>query len=177
MDETIADAIMRDQRKANRAAFRRRPILCLDFDGVIHSYSSGWAGARTILDPAVPGAFQFIIAALPDFRVAILSSRSHQWGGRRAMKRWLRAEFIKASHDWPSLPEWHRDWIAAHNFTETWEHDIRAAADALVHAIEWPLFKPSATVTIDDRARTFDGTWPALAELKAFQPWNKRKAA
>ena len=35
--------------------------------------------------------------AAEGYQVAILSSRSHQWGGRRAMKRYLRAEFIAAS--------------------------------------------------------------------------------
>lgn len=34
--------------------------------------------------------------------------------------------------------------------------------------------KPAAMVTIDDRALTFDGTWPDIEVLKAFQPWNKR---
>lgn len=29
-------------------------------------------------------------------------------------------------------------------------------------------------ISIDDRALTFDGTWPDIAALKAFQPWNKR---
>lgn len=33
----------------------RKPILCLDFDGVIHSYSSGWKGADVIPDPPVAG--------------------------------------------------------------------------------------------------------------------------
>ena len=28
-----------------------KPILCLDFDGVLHSYTSGWRGAR-IPDPS-----------------------------------------------------------------------------------------------------------------------------
>ena len=37
--------------------------------------------------------------------------------------------------------------------------------------------KPPAMVTIDDRALTFDGTWPAIEMLKAFQPWNKRTRA
>lgn len=34
--------------------------------------------------------------------------------------------------------------------------------------------KPPAVVTLDDRALTFDGTWPDLDRLAAFQPWNKR---
>ena len=38
-------------------------ILCLDFDGVIHSYSSGWKGADVIPDPPVPGALRFIADA------------------------------------------------------------------------------------------------------------------
>lgn len=31
-----------------------------------------------------------------------------------------------------------------------------------------------ALITIDDRAITFNGTWPRMEDLKAFQPWNKR---
>ena len=37
-----------------------KPILCLDFDGVIHSYASGWKGADVIPDAAVPGAMEFL---------------------------------------------------------------------------------------------------------------------
>jgi hypothetical protein len=40
--------------------------------------------------------------------------------------------------------------------------------------LEWPTEKPPALVTIDDRAITFTGEWPAMAELLAFKPWNKR---
>lgn len=66
-----------------------KPILCLDFDGVIHSYASGWKGADVIPDPPVPGAIEFIKQALEHFRVAIFSSRSNQPGGINAMKAYL----------------------------------------------------------------------------------------
>lgn len=66
-----------------------KPILCLDFDGVIHSYLSGWKGAHFIPDPPVSGAMAFLIEAVKAFDVQIFSSRSHQEGGIAAMKAWV----------------------------------------------------------------------------------------
>lgn len=66
-----------------------KPILCLDFDGVIHSYSSGWKGATVIPDPPVPGAIDAIRRALEHFDVQIYSSRSGQDGGINAMQEYL----------------------------------------------------------------------------------------
>lgn len=62
-----------------------KPILCLDFDGVCHMYTSGWKGAAVIPDPAVPGLERFLRSTLEHFEVAIFSSRSHQDGGVEAM--------------------------------------------------------------------------------------------
>lgn len=68
---------------------KRKPILCLDFDGVLHSYQSGWQGADKIPDRPVPGAAQFIREAAKHFKVVIFSSRSNQTGGIEAMRRWM----------------------------------------------------------------------------------------
>ncbi len=74
--------------------------LLLDFDGVIHSYVSGWQGA-TIPDDPVPGAFDFIRALLDDgrFKVCIWSSRtSGQEGGCAAMHQWFRDHGLAPEH-------------------------------------------------------------------------------
>jgi len=124
-----------------------RPTLCLDFDGVLHSYTSGWKGADVIPDPPVPGAMQFIAEAVNHFRVAIFSSRSNQPGGMKAMINWLRYALIT-------------------------EH--QGDGYDIFDLLEWPLEKPAALVTLDDRAITFNGTWPAIDTLKNFKPWNKK---
>jgi hypothetical protein len=130
-----------------------KPILCLDFDGVIHSYTSGWKGADVIPDPPVPGALLFMYEAQEHFTVAVFSSRSNQPHGVYAMKKYIRKYAIGMIdegmfHDDPNLC-----WL---------------------DQIEWPTEKPAAFITIDDRALTFDGTWPSLETLKAFKPWNKQ---
>lgn len=137
-----------------------KPILCLDFDGVIHGYESGWQGADKIPDAPVPGAFAFLFEAIAHFRVAIFSSRSGQEGGIPAMQSYMRERA-----------------------REFWEFDQKATwsesenmAKRLMDALEWPMEKPPAMVTIDDRALTFTGTWPDIHALKAFQPWNKAPA-
>lgn len=126
------------------------PILCLDFDGVIHSYKSGWQGAAIIPDPPVAGAIEFLDAAVRRFSVVIYSSRSGEPGGIDAMRGWL-SMFVHAA-----MP--------------------RCDAEHLLSLIEWPTSKPSAMVTLDDRAVQFTGIWPSIDELAAFQPWNKRIA-
>jgi len=68
-------------------------ILCVDFDGVLHSYKTGWHGPRIVADAPVPGAIDWLRTMIysHDFVVCIYSSRSKQWGGKRAMKGWLNA--------------------------------------------------------------------------------------
>lgn len=151
-----------------------KPILCLDFDGVIHSYTSGWKGAAVIPDPPVPGALEFIVKALDHFEVHIFSSRSHQWGGKRAMKRWLHQHLVDLAATFETTPPWLLRHI--HTFADPWPDEVDFHINKLVGQIKWPWFKPPATVTLDDRAITFDGTWPDFDGLRAFKPWNKKRA-
>ena len=136
-----------------------KPILCLDFDGVLHSYTSGWVEHDFIPDPPVPGAMQFLAEAIKHFNVQIYSSRSatKYEGGRRAMITWI-AYWVKKE-----LPN-----------TEP-EYTANAVTNAICHNAEaWPTEKPPAFLTIDDRAIQFNGTWPDAENLKEFKPWNKR---
>src|SRR5262245_34838214 len=82
-------------------AMKDKPILCLAFDGVIHSYVSGWRRAAVIPDPPVTGALEFIASASEHFKIAIFSTRSNQRGGIRAMKKWLRWHMM---HFWGAHP-------------------------------------------------------------------------
>ena len=154
-----------------------RPILCLDFDGVIHSYVSGWKGAHIIPDPPVEGATDFIMAALQRFDLAIYSSRSKSLRGRWAMKRWLRHHLFEWS--WADKEYRWQEFIKVPPEWTPWTHGDRddvcdALARGVIKRIQWPWFKPAAWMTIDDRAMQFTGRWPDLEEIAAFKPWNKR---
>jgi len=121
-----------------------KKTLCLDFDGVLHSYTSGWGGHEVIADDPVPGALEFLYDAVKVFKVAIFSSRSSTSQGIEAMQRWVEA------HAKPLFFDYGAPW---------WLQ------------IEWPVNKPAAFVTIDDRAITFTGEWPSMDELVNFRPW------
>ncbi len=82
-----------------------KPILLVDFDGVIHSYKSGWKGADVISDPPVFGADVFLRNALDHFYVNIYSSRTRQEGGLDAMKDWCREYFGQELTDQLLFPE------------------------------------------------------------------------
>lgn len=142
-----------------------KPILSVDFDGVIHSYKSGWKGAHVIPDGPVPGAIAWLLSMLDaGFDVAIFSSRSKNPFGRFAMMRWLRSEIAKHWEEGSSSP----------SFVEC---ECWGDAAAVWRRFSWPWFKPPALMTIDDRALTFNGDWsdPAYSAeaIRAFKPWNK----
>ena len=83
-----------------------KPILCLDFDGVIHSYISGWQGATEIPDRPVDGAMEFIREAQKHFTVAIFSSRSHVPGGIAAMQNWMSEWSPLSGSEWLDDIQW-----------------------------------------------------------------------
>jgi hypothetical protein len=128
-----------------------KPILCVDFDGVIHSYTSGWKGECEIPDLPVAGALDWLYRASEWWRVCIYSSRSKEPGAIDAMKAWIRKH---ADNEFQGL----------------------VTADMLLEIIEFPDQKPAAFLTIDDRAICFDGRWPSLdpQKLLDFKPWNKQ---
>ena len=127
-----------------------KPILCLDFDGVLHSYyPSGWKGASVVPDPPVLGAMDFLREAVEHSEVCILSFRSHQEGGVYAMIDWLNNN------------------LTAYFGTTT--------ATYILERISFPREKPPAHIILDDRAMTFNGVWPKMDELLAFKPWHKRE--
>lgn len=136
-----------------------KPILCVDFDGVVHSYTSGWSGATIIPDPPVPGALQWLWRATEWFDVQIYSSRSKDPMAREAMLAWM------VHH---ALGEFGPD----HPMSK-----LQNGPDGF-YPITFAYEKPPAFLTIDDRAICFEGVWSAIdpVDLLNFKPWNRQPA-
>jgi hypothetical protein len=130
---------------------RSKSILCLDFNGVLHSYASGWKGANVFPDPPVIGAMEFLTKATKQFTVHIYSAQSHRTGGIPAMQDWVSAALVL--------------YIG---------FSARSAHEFVHNELKWPVHKPPAMVTLDDRALQFTGVWPQVSTLLKFKPWNKK---
>jgi len=122
-----------------------KKTICIDFDGVIHSYTSGWQEIDKVPDPPVPNAFECLMNYLKHYRVCVYSTRSASVKGLKAMKDW----FIE--YGWPE----------DHNGSP--------------RGLEFPDQKPPAWLTIDDRCIRFDGTFPTPKEIDGFRPWTKKQ--
>ena len=64
-------------------------VIALDFDGVVHSYQSGWTGDADIPDPLVEGAAEGIKRLRIDYKVVIFSTRARTVEGRNAIIAYL----------------------------------------------------------------------------------------
>lgn len=76
-----------------------KQTVVFDFDGVIHSYTSGWQGVGVIPDPPVPGikeAIDNIRAA--GYEVVVVSTRCASMDGLPAVEKWLRNHNIEVDH-------------------------------------------------------------------------------
>jgi len=169
-----------------KTASKQKPILCVDFDGVLHSYTSSWRGARVIPDMPVKGALQFLAEATTYFQVMIFSSRSRYLGGRRAMKHWLWDRYAEIGgvkrrkwflgpfeqiHDIPAIPHWYWRTILSDTGMDPWKYEVDLGIKKLLRKIRFPTRKPPAFVLIDDRCICFQGTFPTFEELVEFRPW------
>ena len=74
---------------------RSRKTVCLDFDGVIHSYKSGWQGEANIPDPPIHKVDVAIRQLRKHFRVVVYSARCRNPEGVQAIRRWLEKHHIE----------------------------------------------------------------------------------
>lgn len=123
-----------------------KPILSIDFDGVIHDYKRGWQDG-TIYGDVTPGFFAWAQEAAKIFTLVIHSSRAKTEAGMFDIEEWMVAQGEKQGY----APAY-----TANTFTVQAE-------------------KPPAFLTIDDRAVRFDGDWSKLdpKALLRFKPWTQ----
>ena len=66
------------------------PTVIFDFDGVIHSYKSGWKGPDVIPDPPVEGIKEAIAEIrAAGYKVVVVSARCYLEGGMQAITDYL----------------------------------------------------------------------------------------
>lgn len=126
--------------------------LLVDFDGVIHAYTSPWTSAEQISDGPVEGAFDWLRRMLAKgVKISIFTAR-------------LNGEEIdgKTARD-PIVVETNlRYWFLEHGLEK--EH---------VDRFTFVRGKPHATLYIDDRARLFRGRFPSVRDIHSHEQWNK----
>ena len=150
--------------------------IALDFDGVIHSYASGWKGHTNIPDPPVEGAFEFILRLLDssEWEVVVHTTRLQHHNAGEALVRW----FIQHGFPPARLSDdavYHPDYREATYVSPRDQlQDEFPTLGTSASKLWFSATKPSAFVTLDDRALTFTGVWPDPAALAGFKTWQQR---
>lgn len=139
-----------------------RLTVALDFDGVLHSYSSGWTGPIPF-DAPVEGAQGFCQWLVSNkFKVVVMTTRAEHEGA---------AEGIRA-------------WFQHHGFPEEfWKSKEALSMGGWMRGERWVEVtheKAHADVYVDDRGWRFNGDFAELREFLGtpnnLKPWNKEQA-
>lgn len=121
---------------------RTPKTIAFDFDGVIHSYDSGWTG-EVPTDPPVPGARESLATLrAAGYRVVVFSCRVLTAGGMAATREWLRTHGIEVDGITGIKP--HAVLYVddrAHRFQGTWD-DVLAAVGRKPWNVERMLAEP-----------------------------------
>lgn len=67
----------------------RNWTIAVDFDGVLHSYTSAWIDFHVIPDPPVEGAIEWLNGIRHHFQIVIFTTRAKTVLGELAVKKWL----------------------------------------------------------------------------------------
>jgi len=138
-----------------------KPIICIDFDGVIHSYENGWQDGE-IYGIVIPGFFEWLDRAKDHFQCVVYSSRSKADDGVAKMQQWIANEWMR---------------IVVNDRTNQKLADLSSYSWHPLDSLEFAFTKPAAFLTIDDRCIRFTGDWTesnlAPENLKRYVPWNK----
>ena len=134
--------------------FRKKlnEVICLDFDGVIHPFTTPFKDWGIIPDPPVEGALEWMFDAIQTVDISVLSVRSNYFTGRAGMRSWLKR---------------HAEEM------DLWDPPSKAHR-GLKH-VEFPTSKPAACIYIDDRGFRFEGKFPPLRQLLALKTWEQRR--
>lgn len=122
-----------------------QPIISITFDNVIHSYSSGWQGIDVISDAPVPGALVWLLDLVQNQHDPN-QPKPVIWSDRSLEKRGRLAM---------------KHWLWQHGFPCDY-----------IQELEFPVTKPPAYLSIDDRAIQFMGRFPTAYEMIHFAPWS-----
>lgn len=135
------------------------PILCLDFDGVVHDYKHGWKDGR-IYGHLTAGFYDWALKAQEFFTLVIYSSRSKDDDGIEQMSAWLVKEIGQS--------------VVRKGYRGA---DNRVTVDIGKVRFEFAHEKPPAFLTIDDRSLTFNGNWDDFdpQTMRQFKPWMETK--
>lgn len=113
--------------------------ICLDFDGVLHSYKSGWTGLDNIADDPVPGAKETCEKLIElGYNLVILSTRFNEDHNK--------SDFTSNSSTGKRAA---KDWLKKHGFPE----------------MKLVTTKPPASLYVDDRAFRFNGDFRDLMDF------------
>lgn len=66
-----------------------KPTVVFDFDGIIHSYTSGWQGVNVIPDPPINGIADAIADIIRMNEVVVVSIRCIVPEGKKAVEDYL----------------------------------------------------------------------------------------